>query len=129
MLRRFSTLASVTALALAVACGQSAEEGAGSTAGGAGNVGATGGSFGLGGAAGGLGTAGGDASDKGGSPYPSGPYGTQTGDVLADLELLGYVRDATTGLAYEAPLGATSLAAIRASTAKKHAVFHVSGFT
>jgi len=116
-------------LSLAVACGggSSAQPGAGE-GGGAGTVGASGGAFGVGGGAG-TADAAPDAPDNGGGVYPAGPYGTQQGDVLADLELLGYLRDATTGLAYEAPLAPVSFAAIRASTQKKHAVLHVSGFT
>ena len=49
--------------------------------------------------------------------------------MLANMNLLGYLRDATTGLASEAGLAPLSFASIRASTQKKHVVFHVSGFT
>ncbi|MGZ3454818.1 MAG: hypothetical protein ACXVEF_34770 [Polyangiales bacterium] len=31
--------------------------------------------------------------------YPAGPYGKTVGSVLADMSLLGYLRDDTTGLA------------------------------
>ncbi len=129
-MRVFLRLAAVTTLALAVACGQSAPSAPGNASGGsAGSVGASGGAFGVGGSAGAPADASTDAPDNGGAVYPAGPYGTQTGDVLANLTLLGYLRDATTGLAYEAALGPTSLGDIRASTQKEHAVFHVSGFT
>lgn len=129
-MRVFLRLGAVAALVFAVACGQSSPAGSGSAAGGSsGSVGASGGAFGVGGGAGASADASTDAPENGGGVYPSGPYGTQTGDVLANLTLLGYVRDATTGLAYEAALAPTSFADIRASTQKQHAVFHVSGFT
>lgn len=129
-MRALLRLGAFAALGVAVACGESAPSGAGSAAGGsAGSVAASGGAFGVGGSAGASSDASTDAPDNGGGVYPAGPYGTQTGDVLANLTLLGYLRDATTGLAYEAALGPTSLGDIRASTQKKHAVLHVSGFT
>lgn len=63
------------------------------------------------------------------SSYPSGPYGTAVGAVVTDLELVGYVRDATTGLATESTYGAAKLSDIRARATVKYAVIHVSGFT
>lgn len=71
------------------------------------------------------------ASDTGAPPtYPAGPYGAAVGEVVANLELEGYVRYApTTGLATTATYGATSFAAIRAGSPKKYAIVHVSGFT
>jgi hypothetical protein len=70
-----------------------------------------------------------DAGSEAGNGYPSGPYGTQAGDTLADLEMEGYLRHDSTGLAYSADFGAVSFASIRASTDKTHALIHVSGFT
>lgn len=72
-----------------------------------------------------------DSADTGTPPtYPAGPYGTAVGEVVANLELEGYVRYApTTGLATTATYGATSFAAIRAASPKKYAIVHVSGFT
>src|SRR5688500_13089738 len=51
-----------------------------------------------------------DVSNNAG--YPAGPYGTQPGSTLANLELVGYLRHDTTGLAYQenlAPLSFESL--------------------
>lgn len=62
--------------------------------------------------------------------YPAGPYGTDVGKVVANLELEGYVRfDPTTGLATTATYGATSFADLRTKSPRKHALIHVSGFT
>ena len=85
-----------------------------------------------------FGCSGAEASDSSGrgaggksftNDYPSGPYGTAVGDVVADLEVRGYLRDATTGLASDAVLGPVSFGSIRQSTDKTHALIHVSGFT
>jgi hypothetical protein len=61
--------------------------------------------------------------------YPAGPYGTNVGNVIADLKLEGYVRVETTGLATSATYGPTSFAELRTGSARKHALIHVSGFT
>jgi hypothetical protein len=84
--------------------------------------------------AGGRGAGGKSLGDGGvggvsGYDYPSGPYGKAVGDVVADLQLLGYVRTDTTGLASDAALGPVSFGSIRQSTDKTHALIHVSGFT
>ena len=70
-----------------------------------------------------------EGGTEAGNGYPSGPYGTQPGDTLADLEMQGYLRQDPTGLAYSAEFGAVSFASIRASTGKTHVLIHVSGFT
>jgi hypothetical protein len=70
-------------------------------------------------------------AEESGDPARAGGIGGQNqsfGTVPA-LQLWGHVRHEPTGLANEAPLGATSLEAIRASTDKTHALLHVSGFT
>lgn len=74
-------------------------------------------------------TSGGTGGAFGGGAYPSGPYGNLTGDVIADLELFGYLRNDPTGLATSTPVGTLSFASIRDSTEKTHALIHVSGFT
>ena len=71
-----------------------------------------------------LGIGGGDGYD-----YPSGPYGTEVGSVVADLQLWGRLRHEATGLATSAELGSLSFGSIRQSTDKTHALIHVSGFT
>jgi hypothetical protein len=65
-----------------------------------------------------------------GSSYPSGPYGSAVGSVVADLALEGYVRfGTTTGLATSAAYGAASFGELRAKSPRRYAVVHVSGFT
>jgi hypothetical protein len=49
--------------------------------------------------------------------------------VLPDLEVWGYLRTETDGLASDATLGPITFDAIRQSTDKTHALIHVSGFT
>lgn len=49
--------------------------------------------------------------------------------ALPELELWGYLRNDTTGLATDAALGALDFASVRQSTDKPHALVHVSGFT
>lgn len=55
--------------------------------------------------------------------------GNSFGTALPELELWGYIRHDTTGLATDTTLGPVSFEAIRQSTDRKHALIHVSGFT
>jgi hypothetical protein len=55
--------------------------------------------------------------------------GNSFGATLPELDLWGYIRHDTTGLATDTTLGPVTFDAIRQSTDKKHAVIHVSGFT
>ncbi len=122
---------------LAAGCGGSDGSGAGGPGAGSGGSGAgaaTGGSGG-GGASLALDAGGGfdaapDAKGVGGAPtYPAGPYGNQVGSVLPNLEMLGYVRHAPTGLASEATLETVHFADLRAGAPKALALIHISGFT
>ncbi|HMR05634.1 MAG TPA: hypothetical protein PKA88_07640 [Polyangiaceae bacterium] len=120
---------------LAVGCGGSDGSGVGGPGVGSGGFGAaTGGSGGSGAslaldAGGGLDAAP-DAKGVGGAPaYPAGPYGNQVGSVLPNLEMLGYVRHDTTGLASEATLETVDFADLRAGAPKGLALIHISGFT
>ena len=124
MLRRLALTRGFAALLLACSSANHAGS-AGSAGGGAGGGTATGGSGGTVADAA-MGGSGGSTANLG---YPAGPYGTSEGDVLADLELEGYLRDETTGFAYEASFGPIRFSDIRKSTQKSYAVFHVSGFT
>ena len=104
----------------------------GGTGGGA-SASATGGSGGAGAAlavdAGTAGDAGNGVGTAGASAYPAGPYGNQIGSVLPNLELLGYVRHDTTGLASDATLESVNLQDVRASAPRPYAMIHISGFT
>ncbi len=66
-------------------------------------------------------------SEDGGQPGAL--AGSSVGEVVPELELWGYVRVETTGLATDATLGPVSWASIQKSTSRSHALIHVSGFT
>lgn len=55
--------------------------------------------------------------------------GGSVSKVLPELELWGYLRNETTGLASEAAVGPLDFDTIGQSTDKTHALIHVSGFT
>jgi hypothetical protein len=111
-------------LVLNLGCGSDDSAAAGGQTGSGGSGGS--GAAAAGGSAGTLAEAGADADQTG---YPPGPYGTATGDVLADLELDGYLRHESAGLAYEASFGSVQLSDVRATAPAGHALIHVSGFT
>jgi hypothetical protein len=74
---------------------------------------------------------GGDApTDEGATDaYPEGPYGKSVGQVLGDIELVGYLRNETSGLATSAERRAIKLSEIRAQAGDaKYAFIHVSAF-
>jgi hypothetical protein len=60
-------------------------------------------------------------------PYPGGPYGTNEGDVLADLQWEGYVDELGDAPAKSKPYGTTSMSAIR-STGRRYALVHLAEF-
>jgi hypothetical protein len=61
--------------------------------------------------------------------YPEGPYGNGVGQVLGDLDFVGYLRNETKGLATSATLAPIKLSAIRAQAGTaKYAFIHVSAF-
>ncbi|MBI3201356.1 MAG: hypothetical protein HYZ29_07415 [Myxococcales bacterium] len=68
------------------------------------------------------------ACDSGGSDAASsgGPGGLE---ALPEIELWGHLRHDPMGLATAATPGPLSFDAIRQSTARPHALIHVSGFT
>jgi hypothetical protein len=69
--------------------------------------------------------AGDDAAALG--PYPAGPYGTNEGNVLADLQWEGYVDETGDAPAKSKPYGATSMGAIR-SSGRRYALVHLAEF-
>jgi hypothetical protein len=106
------------ALVLCLGCGSSGSEDASGAAG----------SSNTGGSAG-RGTGSDAASDADVSGYPPGPYGNAQGEVLADLELDGYLRHESSGLAYQASFGRVRLSDVRTSAPTAYALIHISGFT
>ncbi len=60
-------------------------------------------------------------------PYPSGPYGTNEGDVLANLQWEGYVDELGDAPAKTKPYVTTSMAAIR-SSGRRYALVHLAEF-
>jgi hypothetical protein len=66
-------------------------------------------------------------NDGAASTYPSGPYGTNEGDVLSDLSWVGYLDDDATMPALQAPFGDTSMHQIR-DEGRSYALVHISEF-
>lgn len=60
-------------------------------------------------------------------PYPSGPYGTNEGDVLADLQWEGYVDELGDAPAKTKPYVTTSMGAIR-NSGRRYALVHLAEF-
>lgn len=60
---------------------------------------------------------------------PAADPGSRFGEVVPELQLWGYVRTETSGLATDSTLGPVSWESIRQSTTRTHALIHVSGFT
>jgi hypothetical protein len=122
LVERLARSSSLAVVLLALGCGSSSNEG-----GGGGTTGSGGAGGALDGSAGALADASPDATGIG--PYPNGPYGTQVGDVLADLETEGYLRHETGGYAYQASFETVRLSDLRATAPVGHALIHISGFT
>ncbi len=59
--------------------------------------------------------------------YPPGPYGIMEGQVLANLDWVGYVNTAGTAISTTLPFGPTSLQALRGS-GRGFGIVHVSEF-
>lgn len=60
-------------------------------------------------------------------PYPSGPYGKNAGDVIANLHWQGYANDAADAVVSTKPYGAYSMDDARRS-GRRYALLHVSEF-
>jgi hypothetical protein len=76
---------------------------------------------------GGDGTSGDTGTDASLGPYPSGPYGKNAGDVIANLQWVGYENDAADALVSTKPYGSYSMDAARLS-GRRYALLHVSEF-
>ena len=61
--------------------------------------------------------------------YPEGPYGNAVGQVLGDLDFVGYLRNEPKGLATSATLAPVKLSEVRSQAGEiKYALIHVSAF-
>jgi hypothetical protein len=69
-----------------------------------------------------------DAAAPTATAYPEGPYGTQVGAVLGDMEFGGHYRNETTGLATESPYETVKLADVRSKATTKYALIHMSAY-
>jgi hypothetical protein len=69
------------------------------------------------------------SSGCGGGDAPEGKAGAGSLEALPALELWGYLRTDTAGLATESTARALDFDAIRQDTTRSHALIHVSGFT
>lgn len=63
-----------------------------------------------------------------GAAYPSGPYGRNAGQVLADLSMDGYLHVGPTGVSTEATFGTVSFSDIRSTATARYALIHEVGF-
>lgn len=101
------------------------------SAGGSATAGTTSGGSSAGGMASGGSSVGGSGNPGAcfdtGSAYPAGPYGNDEGDVVANLELEGYVNLEADAISNTKPYVDTSLEALR-RTGRCYAVVHVSEF-
>ena len=61
------------------------------------------------------------------SPYPAGPYGNAKGDIVANMDLEGYVNLDADAISNTKPYVDTSLEALR-RTGRCYAMVHVSEF-
>jgi hypothetical protein len=57
--------------------------------------------------------------------YPAGPYGTNEGDTLEDLQMDGYLNTAGMPLSTMLPFGAVSMQSLR-QTGRRYALVHTS---
>lgn len=62
------------------------------------------------------------------SEYPAGPYGTKVGEVMADIDLQGYVHFDAGALANTTDYALTRLSDIRRLATVKYALLHVAEF-
>ena len=60
--------------------------------------------------------------------YPAGPYGIDVGDVLADVQLLGYAHYDPTTIASTSDYAPSSLSQIRKTVTVPYGVLHVGEF-
>ena len=65
------------------------------------------------------------SADAGVGPYPAGPYGSNMGDTLEDLQLDGYLNAAGTQLSTTLPYAPVSLQNLR-ETGRRYALVHTS---
>lgn len=64
-------------------------------------------------------------AEAGVGAYPAGPYGSNQGDTLEDLQLDGYANTAGTQLSTMVPFGAVSMQSLR-QTGRRYALVHTS---
>ena len=129
MMRARASLLSTVFLMAITGCSSSSDStGSAEATGGMGGSGGTA-TAGAGGSAAGTSGVGGGAAGAPTVGYPPGPYGTREGDVLADLETVGYLKHDPVGLAYGAPFGVVRFSDIRETATVPYAIIHVSGFT
>lgn len=65
------------------------------------------------------------SADAGVGPYPAGPYGSNMGDTLEDLQLDGYLNAAGTQLSTTLPYAPVSMQNLR-ETGRRYALVHTS---
>jgi hypothetical protein len=69
-----------------------------------------------------------DTNEVADNPYPDGPYGTKVGDILADVQLVGYEHFDPTTLANTADYLPSSLSQIRKDVTVPYGLLHILEF-
>ena len=69
-----------------------------------------------------------DTAEVDDNPYPDGPYGTKVGDVLADVQLVGYDHSDSSSLANTVDYAPASLSQLRKDATVPYGVLHILEF-
>jgi hypothetical protein len=69
-----------------------------------------------------------DTAEVDTNPYPDGPYGTKVGDILGDVQLVGYEHSDPTTLATTVDYLPNSLSQIRKDVTVPYGVLHILEF-
>ena len=69
-----------------------------------------------------------DTAEVDDNPYPDGPYGTKVGDVLADVQLVGYEHSDPTSLANTVDYAPGSLSQLRKDATVPYGMLHILEF-
>jgi hypothetical protein len=69
-----------------------------------------------------------DTAEVDTNPYPDGPYGTKVGDILGDVQLVGYEHSDPTTLATTVDYLPNSLSQIRKDVTVPYGLLHILEF-
>jgi hypothetical protein len=69
-----------------------------------------------------------DVAEVDDNPYPDGPYGTKVGDILADVQLVGYEHFDSSSLANTVDYLPSSLSQVRKDATVPYGMLHILEF-